>query len=418
MAANSTNGKRDIGIVRDLAKQYAEIAAKPVQDERRRLWAAHHSLKKTRPLVLATFGMWNVWCREVFGDDKMQCEDPFYRDHERTLRMALMQDSVGDDFILEPWFTQHAAVKGSWGTLWGVEEGRHSSDVEGGAWAFDPPVKEWSDVAKLRATPHEVDEEATVRNVGRLHEAVGDILPIDVPRTPAYNGFTADISTNIARLRGLNELMMDMYDHPQELHQLLAFMRDGILANNQHAEQAGAYSLTTQSNQAMPYAEELERRRPNSGPRRRKDLWGFCAAQEYTLISPRFHEEFLFQYQRAIFEHFALVHYGCCEDLTNKIGMLRTLKNLRSIAVTPRADVRKSAEQIGADYVISWRPNPTDMVCCTWDEDLIRTTIRNGLEACKGCRVHIHLKDIETVQGDPTRLARWVKIVRRIADEY
>jgi phage gp46-like protein len=38
MAAN----RKDIKIVRDLAQQYAELAAKPVQEERRKLWAAHH----------------------------------------------------------------------------------------------------------------------------------------------------------------------------------------------------------------------------------------------------------------------------------------------------------------------------------------------------------------------------------------
>ena len=72
----------------------------------------------------------------------------------------------------------------------------------------------------------------------------------------------------------------------------------------------------------------------NSGPRKRKDLWGFCAAQEFTLVSPAFHEEFLLRYQRPIYEQFGLVHYGCCENLTHKIDMLRSIKNLRSIAVS------------------------------------------------------------------------------------
>ena len=164
----------------------------------------------------------------------------------------------------------------------------------------------------------------------------------------------------------------------------------------------------------MPYADELEPMRPNSGPRRRQDLWGFCAAQEFTLISPAFHDEFLFQYQMPIMAQFGLVHYGCCEDLTRKIDMLRQLKNLRSIAVTPTANVRRCAEQIGTDYVMSWRPNPTDMVCAGWDEARIRRIIRDGLAACRGGFVHIHLKDVETVQGDPTRLARWTRLVREV----
>ncbi|MBI2440826.1 MAG: hypothetical protein HYV35_05580 [Lentisphaerae bacterium] len=411
------NSKKDIQILRELAKQYAAIAAKPVQDERRALWAAHFSKKKTRPLVLVSFGMHNVWCRKVFGDQAMQCEDPFYRQHERTLRMNIFHNGIGDDYIQEPWFTQAASVMGSWDKPWGLFQGRHNSDMEGGAWQYDPPLKNWADARKLTVTSHEIDEGETTRNVERLREALGDILPVDVVRGSFYSHFSADLSTHLAKLRGLDTLMLDMYQYPDELHRLLAFMRDAILANNQAAEDAGDYSLTSQHNQAMIYAEDLERPRPNSGARQRKHLWAFCAAQEYTLISPQFHEEFLFQYQRPILEHFGLVHYGCCEDLTTKIDMLRSLKNLRSIAVAPAADVRKCAEQIGTDYIFSWRPNPTDMVCCGWDEKRIRTIIRQGLAAAQSCFVHIYLKDIETVEGDPGRLSRWVKIVRGIAEK-
>jgi hypothetical protein len=117
-----------------------------------------------------------------------------------------------------------------------------------------------------------------------------------------------------------------------------------------------------------------------------------------------------------IYRHFGLVHYGCCEDLGHKIGMLRQLGNLRSIAVTPVADVKVCAGQIGADYVISWRPNPTDMVCCGYNESLIRRIVGEGLAACRGGYPHIHLKDVETVEGDMTRMGRWVKLVREVSE--
>jgi hypothetical protein len=129
------------------------------------------------------------------------------------------------------------------------------------------------------------------------------------------------------------------------------------------------------------------------------------------------HDEFLLQYQLPIIRQWGLAAYGCCENLTRKIGILRKIPNLRIIAVTPRADVRRCAEQIGGDYVLSWRPNPADMVSCQFHESFIRRTIREGLEACRGCHVHVHLKDIETVQGDTDRLRRWVNIVREVAEE-
>jgi hypothetical protein len=406
----------DIAVLRALAEQYAAIAALPVQAERRRLWASHFSLKPTRPLILATFGMWNVWCRDVFSDARMQCRDPFYREFERWFRMAIFQHEVGDDSIQEPWVTLRASVKGTWGAMWGITSGLSAKTSDDGAAHYEPQLRTWDDMARLRVTPHEVDEDDTARRLARLHDAVGDLLPIDVNRTPSYHAFMADISTALCQLRGLEQVMEDMYDAPDELHRLLAFMRDGILANNQQAEDAGHYTLSSSANQAMAYADTLEPLAPNSGPRRRRDLWGFCAAQEFTLISPAFHDEFLLQYQLPIYDHYGLVHYGCCEDLTRKIDMLRQMKNLRSIAVTPVADVRACAEQIGGDYAISWRPNPTDMVCTNWDEDRVRRIIADGLDACRGQYLHIHLKDVETVQGDPTRLTRWVRLVREIAD--
>jgi len=409
----------DIHILHDLAQQYIEAAAAPRQEELRALWTRHNSLQATRPLVRASYGMWNVWCREVFGDDAMQCEEPFYREHERYLRMQLFQHEMDDDTILEPWIPQPATKDGAWGHMWGVPEIFQLSDMEGGAWHFNPQIKTWADRAKMSIVHHRVDEEATRADVARLRDAVGDILEVDVVRGSAYDGFMADISTGLARLRGLEQIMEDMYDAPEQLHDMLAYMRDGILTVQQEAEDAGAYSLTTQGNQSMTYCEELEPPRANSGPRRRKELWAHFAAQEFTLISPAMHDEFLLQYQLPIMAQWGPIAYGCCEDLTRKIDMLRQIPNLRQIAVTPVADVALSTEQIGGDYVFSWRPNPTDMVCCSFDEGKIRNSIRDGLLAARAnnCRAHIHLKDIETVEGHPERLREWVRIVRDVIEE-
>jgi len=409
------NDRHDIEILRELARQYAEIAADPIQEERRKLWRDHNSLRPTRVPVLATYGMWNVWCREVFSDEAMSCRDPFYRSHERTLRMHLFHHEVGDDYLLDPWITVLASQQCKWGRIWGVEE-RHSDKVEGGAWKFLPPIAEWSDTTRLVSPRHVIDEQATARNADRLGEAIGDLLTINVDRGPACHGFQSDLSYCVTQLRGPEQLMVDMYESPRELHALMAFLRDGVLANQAAAEAAGDYSATDQENQCHPYADSTLPPEPNRYGCRRGQLWNFMAAQEFELISPAMHEEFLLQYQLPILKHWGLTAYGCCENLTQKIDMLRKIPNLRIIAVTPRADVRRCAEQIGADYVVSWRPNPADMVCCQFDEGLIRRILREGLQASRGCRVHIHLKDIETVQGEPDRLARWVRIVREETD--
>jgi hypothetical protein len=410
------NNHSDTNVLRELAKQYIEVASSDGQRERRRLWLDHNSLRPTRVPVLATFGMWNVWCREVFSDAAMACQDPFYRAHERTLRMNLFAAATGDDSVLEPWLTQHATKVRGWSSVWGVED-KHSERVEGGSWQFRPAVATWDDVAKLSPPPHQVDEPATARDADRLREAVGDILPVHVERGPVCQGFLSDLSYSVTQLRGLEQLMIDMYESPKELHALMAFLRDGVLANQTAAEAAGDLSPNSSNNQCHPYADATLKPTPNVYRCKRSQLWSYMAAQEFELISPAQHEEFLLQYQLPIMARWGLAAYGCCENLTRKIDMLRQVPNLRIIAVTPRADVRQCAEQIGSDYVMSWRPNPADMICCQFDEALIRRIIRSGLDASRGCRVHIHLKDIETVQGQPDRLERWVRIVREVADD-
>jgi hypothetical protein len=168
----------------------------------------------------------------------------------------------------------------------------------------------------------------------------------------------------------------------------------------------------------MPYAEELPDPSGDGKPVTRGRLWVFCAAQELTLVSPRMHDEFMLRYQLPIIAKFGLSAYGCCEDLTHKIGMLRQIPNLRRIAVAPRANVRRCAEQIGQDYVLSYRPNPAEMVCCGFAPDHVRKVVADALEAADGCHVDITLKDIQTVQGQPQRLREWVRVVRAAVHEH
>jgi len=148
----------------------------------------------------------------------------------------------------------------------------------------------------------------------------------------------------------------------------------------------------------------------------RCELWAFMAAQEFAGVSPEMHDEFLLQYQLPILKEFGLVAYGCCEDLTHKIDMLRQIPNLRRITVSPFADVAKCAEQIGREYVLSYRPSPADMVSYDFNPERIRKILKQGLGACTKSHVDITLKDVETVQNDPHRIRNWVKIVREVTD--
>ena len=398
----------DRDILRDLAKRYRALCDDPVQTERRNLWRRHNSLQPTRPLIYVRAFAWPEMAASA-----CQCEDPFYRAYESFFRQQLFWGSLDDDSIFEPWVTV-GAVHACSG--WGVEIPRVRSEVAGGSYKIDYPIKRLEDIDRLRTPRHTIDEVRTAEAVDRLGETVGDILTVNLDRAPAYWMWAGDISTLLGHLRGIENFMLDMLDNPEWLHRLSGFLADGIAKTHAEAEAAGDWGLSAHQNQAMPYALELEDPAPNHSGVARKALWGFMAAQEFVGVSPEMHAEFLLRYQLPILKPFGLVAYGCCEDLTRKIDILRQIPNLRRIAVSPFADVAKCAEQIGRDYVLSYRPSPTDMVGYGFDADRIRRILTRDLQACRGTHVDITLKDVETVENDPSRVRQWVALTREVIE--
>ena len=104
--------------------------------------------------------------------------------------------------------------------------------------------------------------------------------------------------------RSIENIMVDMMDQPEWFHQLLAFMRDGVLRAHDQAEAAGDWGLCDHQNLAMPYATELPDPAANVCGAKRKQLWGYMAAQEFTGVSPAMQDEFLLQYQLPILRKF------------------------------------------------------------------------------------------------------------------
>lgn len=403
----------DMTILRDLVKRYLEVCNRPQQEKVRELWRKHNSLEKTRPLIIVRGGV--AFGKEIPDTCELKCEDPFFRRYESQLRTALYKASLGDDQIFEPWLQVGATHKC---TGWGVDIPRKHSEEDGGSFKVDYPIKTEKDIEKLRMPWHEVDEEATSRACERLAEAVGDLIDISVDRAPPYRVWSGDLSTDLGYLRGIEHFMLDMHDRPEWFHKLVGFLSEGVLRTHDQAEEAGDWGLNDHENQAMPYVKELKDPAPDECGVDRSELWCYMAAQEFAQVGPQQHDEFLLQHQLPILSEFGLVAYGCCEDLTNKIDILRQIPNLRRIAVTPWADVQKCAEQIGEDYVISWRPSPERMVCSGFSEKRVRKMTEEAMDACRGLHVDISLKDIQTVQNEPERLKKWTQITRDVVEQY
>ncbi|MEL7610364.1 MAG: hypothetical protein AAGU74_12805 [Bacillota bacterium] len=407
--------KKDVEILRDLAKTVYEIGVSDRQNQLRQMWKKHNSLTDTGIPI----HVWLTMCPdEIVTNEELLCEDELFRRYEKELRLNIYQEFIKDDTIIEPFLYVRAKHIPDLNHRYGFPL-ITGSEQDTTKYHFDPFVKSIEDVDKLVMPDHKIDWDATNAESGILRDAVGDVLPVVVDPSPMFVAIEGDISTDIGFLVGFQDLLYYVYDEPEMLHKLAKTLSDGILKTHAQAEQAGDWRSVSGRNQCITYSMELPDPSVSDAPVKKSSLWGFMASQEFTSISPEMFEEFLLPYQIPILEQFGLASYGCCEDLTRKIDMLKRIKNLRRISVTPWANIPSCAETIGRDYVLSWRPNPAEMITSVLEEDAIRKTIDY---ACKVYRQNgniadITLKDVKTVYHKPQNMKRWVEIVRSVTEK-
>ncbi len=416
--------------LRRLAEQYMELAQHPKQQARKELWSKHNALEDTPVPILCSW-LWasnTEW--EMLLDDCV-CREGILLFIERWLRNRLFQDTLDDDMVLEPWIPIRAVLKGPGGQLFGdyTQDGQppyqnlwgenQEFTREGSAWKAIPIIEREEDItARLHPVAHEVEESATAQRAEEVSHLLGGILPVSMDRSSIYRSTYGgcDLSEAMGKYIGIENIYYMVYDEPELLHTLAAFMQKAILENFAQAEKAGDFAPdgTINSNTGMPYTKGMPDPVCNGRGYQMKELWMYTHGQEFASVSAQMHKEFLLDYQIPILEKFGATSYGCCEDLTGKIDMLRSIPNLKRVAVAPTADIGKCAQQIGRDYSICWKPSPA-CVTLGFDEDQTAREIRDGLDKSRGCVIDVVLKDIMHVGGDPNRLKRWVDIVRREA---
>jgi hypothetical protein len=121
-------------------------------------------------------------------------------------------------------------------------------------------------------------------------------------------------------------------------------------------------------------------------------------------------DEFVMPYQVPLLEKFGLNCYGCCEGLEGRIDtVLGNVPRLRRVSVAPNADQEIMAAKLDGKYVYSRKPYPAH-VCVGFNEPAIRADLRHTLDLAGDQPLEIILKDTHTVQNEPERLGKWVKM--------
>ena len=392
--------------LRALAGQVAELAARPGEAEKRRLWLDHNALRTTRPVIFCDPE--NSWL-EIIPQESLVCQAELARSWEFALRKEIFWgEQMRDDRVIEGVFNlSHVHLEPDWGA--------HERRVGGEnrtAYRWESPIQTEADLEKLHPPRLAIDFAGTRRLAELAAGLFGDLLPV---RVKTQWWWTLGMTWTLANLRGLQQLMLDMTDRPAFLHQMMAVLRDGTLAMIAALESADLLYLNTAADYVgsggFGWTDEL----PAAGyvgHVRPADMWGFAESQETVGVSPRMFGEFIFPYQLPILAKFGLNCYGCCEPVDKRWPYLSQIPHLRRVSVSPWSNRPKMAEYLGSQYVYSLKPAPSNLAMPFFDEDLIRRQLAQDVEAARGCCLEIIMKDNNTIQNDPRRVIRWVELAR------
>jgi hypothetical protein len=398
--------------LRRLAGEAADLAARPVEAEKRQLWLDHNALRPTRPVVFSDPE--TSWA-EIIPPGSLACANPIARGWEFHLRREIFWGSqMKDDRVVVPFFdVAHVHEEPDWG----ASERMINTAGEGRtAYTWEAPIHTEADWDCIHPPVIRVDFAATNRLMELASALFSDLLTV---RLKTHWWWTLGMTWTLIRLRGLETFMFDLAERPAFVQRMMATLSSGTIAMVDALEQAGLLSLnwdgTYVGSGGYGWTEELPA--PGfSGVPRTRDLWGFAESQETVGVSPRMFEKFIFPYQLPILEKFGLNCYGCCEPVDKRWHIIKNIPRLRRVSVSPWSDRERMAEYLGDRYIYSLKPNPADLAADTMDEDRIRADLRRAMEITRDCRLEVIMKDVTTMRHDPRRVIRWVEIAMEEAE--
>ena len=154
-----------------------------------------------------------------------------------TLRKEIFwAESMGDDKVVDAVFNvPHVYEESDWGM--------HETIIEvaaHGSYVWDPPIKGYQDADQLRFPEITVDHQTSEKLLSLARETFDGVLLV---RQKTIWWWTLGMTWTLVNLHGLEQVMIDMCDHPEGLHRLMGILRDGHLAKLDFLQENGLLSL-------------------------------------------------------------------------------------------------------------------------------------------------------------------------------
>ena len=407
--------------LRDLAQKQAEYAALPVMALRKQMWYdLNDGCPGARPPVIV-----ETWTfdRDFLPDSVFRCTSEGGRAIETPLlRCVRNHELIDDDKVMPDTFDIGWCLDvDEFGVEIETETLKDAQAVETG-YRFLHPIKDLKeDLPALKPATCRVDRERTAAWQAFLEDLLGEFLPVCI-RTGAH--MSTMLTYRAVELMGMEAFFMAMYDAPDEVHRLMAYLRDNALHVMRWAEAEGLLRLNNGNQDSFGSSYNFTTQLPqpgyNGGPVRLHDTWGASNSQETVGISPQMFHEFCFPYYRDVCEPVGLLYYGCCEPADPFWEDIRRLPNLKKVSISRWCDQEFMGEALqGSGIVFSRKPDPNFLsVDETLDEEAWAAHIRETLAATRGISVEFIVRDVYTVHGDLDNPRRAVEIARREIERY
>lgn len=406
-AGRVKNAKDELSYIRDLAAMTVEIAREPRMSDILRRWRDVNSgrMPDRAPVWCKPVGCWT----EMLPKESLVCSDPYLRDLEYYFRQILLKRDIDDDDPVYDYFNISAVFDVNPDPPYGFADKQHKLAEAGSAWGYEAALNSPEDFEKLCIPEYAFNADKTNAAAESARTVLDGIMKV---RVTSLNGYfsPATICTPAAKLRGLEQLMMDMALEPHLVHRLMEVITQGTLNYLDAIEASG--TILPNTDEPMFLSDPL-RPEPADGKYTLKDCWTAGNSQEFDQVDPAMTSEFLIDYQKRIFERFGAVSYGCCENLTQKIDPVLAIPNLRVFVASAWSDLGKIVARAGDQHCIMWRHSASDVTCLE-TLDKVRRDTEHGVKLLKGCRYQVVLRELQSLFGREARLYDWAQMCKDI----
>ncbi len=189
--------------LRDLAKHQLELAFSARNEELKKEWYDHNSLKGKRPMVVFE----EETCKDEFL--QLQCEDRDARFLEAQMQQNIKAfEFIADDKVIPEYLKIPVQIQSD---FFGVKQKRTVATEKLG-YHIEPVLQDLSeDLVKLKPSEFHFDREATEHLENLAADWLGDLLPARRVNTLNYWHFTP--TQHVGNLMGMENMFLAMYEH-------------------------------------------------------------------------------------------------------------------------------------------------------------------------------------------------------------